>query len=432
MSNHPTATAPLLRQLNGLTVLEYLWSVEQATGSEIMDATKLSRPTVHAACDDLISRGVVVELAARPAGGPGQAGRPARCYQFNAALGSVLGIDLGEWKVTVLLADLRGRPMSETTVDLPSHLADARERVTATRAGIRRVLREAPATAGPVLCAGVGVAAAVRPDGSIYPSADPSYLPGMADIDLPAAIGRGYPWPVLVDNDANLALLAERSYGVATGADDVVLLLAGERLGAGILANGKLLRGHGGAAGELAFLELVDGVGNTHGIGAVARMLGEDAIRRTSRTPGVGALPPFTDETLLRLAGDSAEHLTGKLVADAARAGDTTAQAILDHIAERIARVVIVLSGLLNPQLVVIGGGASGVLDQIGEDIRRQFSGFLKQAPQILASTLGDRAVVLGAVQAALQQTRTAITEEHTKPGAATSAEGATGGSLSG
>jgi predicted NBD/HSP70 family sugar kinase len=410
MSPARTATAPLLRQLNGAAVLEYLMGVGEVTGSDIMDATALSRPTVHAACDELIARGWVTELPPRRSDVGGRPGRPARCYTFDADAGSVLGVDLGEWKVSVLLADLRGRPIAETTVEFAGPQVDAHERIRGARGGIRRVLREARTAAGPVLGACVGVAASVRPDGKIYPSADPDYLPGLADMTIATAIGRGFGWPVRVENDANLAVLAEHSHGAARGCDDVVLVLAGERMGAGILVGGRLVRGSGGAAGELGFLQIVEAVGGTHGIGAVARMAGQQAVAALAARPG-GAHTDSDATRLVDLVHGDPDDVTGKLVATAARHGDPTAQAILTDVSSRMAKVVGVLAGLLNPEVVVIAGGGSGVFDLIHDSIQDQLPSFLKQAPRLEASALGEGAVVIGAVQAALDSGRLSIRE---------------------
>ncbi|MEP6631106.1 MAG: ROK family transcriptional regulator [Lapillicoccus sp.] len=404
MKSSATATAPLLRRLNASAVLGYLTGAGSATGSEIMTATDLSRPTVHAACDDLIGLGWVVEVEGRRPEGDGRPGRPARCYRFNAVAGYVLAVDLGEWKVSVRVADLQGQALADTVVEFSSNRAAAQERIRGTRQGIRRVLRQAGVDPGAVLSACVGVAAAVHPDGRIYPSQDPGYLPGLADLNIAEAVGRGYPWTVLVENDANLAVLAERWQGVAVGVDDVVLVLAGERMGAGIVAGGRLLRGATGAAGELALFELVDGVGDTHGIGATTRMQGEAAVR-TARRTGSPAYPG----SLVDLTGGDPDRVTGALVEEAALNGDPVAAGIIDHVARRMARVVGVLATLLNPSMVVVGGGAVDLADRLRAPILAQLPAFVKEAPLLEVSALGETGALVGAVRHALDHAEQTI-----------------------
>ena len=399
MTERETVTPARLRRINAAAVLDLLMSTGPVTGSEIMTATRLSRPTVHAACDELIDLGWVVELDGRRPDGQGRPGRPARCYAFAADNGCVVGVDLGEWKVSAMLADLQGRPLAEAVVQLPSNHAPAGVRLSAARKAVRDVVRQSGAGSGSVRATCVGVAAAVRPGGRIYPSADPQYLPGLADVTITTAIGRGVGGPVLLDNDANLAVLAERWQGVAQDVDNVVLVLAGERLGAGIVMDGRLVRGAGGAAGELALLEIVEGVGDTHGIGAVARMSGQNAVRRQRSARSRAGRSALYD-----LAAGDPGNVTGEIVAAAARQGDPAALDILRAVAARTARMVGVLSGLLDPELVVIGGGVSDVMDLIHDHVVQELPRWLKRPPRVEASRLGDAGVVTGAVRWALDE----------------------------
>jgi len=140
MTERETVTPARLRRINAAAVLDLLMSTGPVTGSEIMTATRLSRPTVHAACDELIDLGWVVELDGRRPDGQGRPGRPARCYAFAADHGRVVGVDLGEWKVSAMLADLQGRPLAEAVVQLPSNHAPAGVRLSAARKAVRGVV----------------------------------------------------------------------------------------------------------------------------------------------------------------------------------------------------------------------------------------------------------------------------------------------------
>ena len=91
------------------------------------------------------------------------------------------------------------------------------------------------------------------------------------DVGLRSALKELHGWTVLLENDANLAALGERWRGSGAGVDDLVVLLAGERLGAGVMESGRLLHGRGGAAGEMGYLDMVEGVGSSDGIAALAR-----------------------------------------------------------------------------------------------------------------------------------------------------------------
>lgn len=409
-----TATAPLLRRINVSAVLEYLMAAGAVTGSEVMAATGLSRPTVHTVCDHLIDLGWVTELEGRRPEGDGRPGRPARCYQFNALAGCVLGIDLGENKVSVVLADLRGDQLASITSEFSDIHVSARDRVVLTRRALRAALKAAGADKSAVLAAAMGVAAPVTSSGHLLVSG--GYLPGMAAVDIAKSVGRGYDWPVLLENDANLAALGERWRGVAIGVDDLIVVLAGERMGAGLYLGGQLIRGHDGGAGELGFLELVEGVSGTDGIGATARMMGQAAVAASAvggRSAG-GDRPDGGPQTLVDLTGGDPGRVTGSLVTAAARAGDPAAVEILDVIAERMARVVGILAGMLNPQMVVIGGGSADALELIHDLIVQKLPPFTKEPPQIEPTSLGDRGVLWGAIRLALDHVQTHVFDSMT------------------
>ena len=216
----PTATAPLLRRLNAVAVLNVLRRSGPVTGTELMDATGLSRPTVHTVCDQLIELGWVTELNGRRPVNKTGTGRPARCYELNAAAGYVVGMDLGANKVTAVLADLRGDPLAEITREFSGEHAHAAERITTARRVITSLLGSAGVPNTQLLAVAIGIAAPVDDEGRVI--AKESYLPGMASTDVVARIGRGTPWAVSLENDANLAVLGERWRGVAKESENVV------------------------------------------------------------------------------------------------------------------------------------------------------------------------------------------------------------------
>lgn len=250
-------------------------------GDRVVDDSGAAAESV---CDLLIELGWVTELAGRRP--LNKTGRPARCFELNAAAGYVVGMDLGANKVTAVLADLRGDPVAEITRDFSGEHAHATERITTARQAITALLRSSGVPENRLLALAVGIAAPVDDRGRVI--AKESYLPGMASTGVRAGIGHGAAWAVTLENDANLAVLGERWRGVASDAENVVILLAGERLGAGLYIGGHLIRGANGGAGELAFLELVQGVGNTDAIGGIARALG----RRAVLSAGTPAHPP--------------------------------------------------------------------------------------------------------------------------------------------
>jgi hypothetical protein len=235
----------LLRRLNATAVLAMLREHGAHTVRELVMRTGLSRPTVDGA--ELVASGWVAELPPEAGG----MGRPARRYRFRADAGFVLGIDVGAHKVLGILGDLDGRIVS--THRLAVDPADgARERLAAAATVAHRC-------AGPVgmdSVRGVGVATPGVVDASGRVTITDA-LGEWSGLSLADRLGGLVASPVLVENDATLAALAERRRGAAADVDDVLYILAGQRVGAGILLAGKPRRGHHGAAGELAYADFL-------------------------------------------------------------------------------------------------------------------------------------------------------------------------------
>ncbi|WP_052669056.1 ROK family protein [Nitriliruptor alkaliphilus] len=383
------SSSQALRLSNTASVLRLLRSSGPATASDLVERTGLVRTTVHAVCGELIALGWATELVPIRPVGDGRPGRSARRYAFRPDAGFVVGVDLGVNTVRVLVADLAGTAVAEDSQRFADRLLPGDERLEVARGTITRVLARAGVGEQDVLAAAIGVPGPVD-QGRRRTTARPELMPGIAGVDLHEALAAPS-WVTSVDNDSNLAALGERWRGIATEADDVVMVLAGERMGAGILMDGRLVRGRDGGAGELSFFHLVEGVGNTDGIAMLARELGERAVADGWDPPSDG---PVTAETVLTAAAD----------------GDSVAVGLVDQLGQRFARVAATLDTLFNPQILVFGGGVAdagtGFLPAIHRHLPDALARIMPhptpKPPRIEASTLGDRVVVTGAVRLAL------------------------------
>lgn len=395
----PAVSTTVLRRINQQLALDALIGAESLTASELMARTGLSRVTAHAVCDDLKDIGWVREL---PPTGPASAagiGRPARTYAFDAIAGLVVGIDLGVSTVTGQLCDLRGRVLAEDVSSTARHGRPGAEVVQSATTLLDDLLARRPAGSGRLLTIALGVPAPVDRNGRITQAN--VVVPGLERLDLAATFGRD-DCRVIVENDANLAVLAERWVGAAQGADNVITILSGERLGSGIVAGGRLLRGHDGEAGELDFLSLVKDVGDTRGAARVARELGQQVLAEylSARNP-----EPGTPGALIARRARTPADVTARHVLDAARDGDPAGQAIVRSVAHRMARTVAVISTMLNPDVVIIGGAIAVAGDTLLDPVKEAIAPLTKRAPTIAASTLGNHAVSLGAIRHALDLT---------------------------
>ncbi|GGS49192.1 ROK family transcriptional regulator [Streptomyces griseoviridis] len=357
----------LLRRINSTVVLHALRATDCATLTEITRVTGLSRPTVEGVVDGLIEAGLVVETAPEE-GTARRQGRPARRFRFRAEAGHLLGLEIGPHRVSALLADLDGTVLGTQAKDVDES-APADERLERLRGAVAELLRRAGVARGSLRAVGAATPGIVEADGTVRLG---TALPGWTGLRLGERLGRSFRCPVLVENDANAAAVAEHWKGAATDSDDVVFVLAGLSPGAGALIGGRLHRGYGGAAGEIGALHL----------------LGREA----------------TPETLLSTTGEPLHPLDEQAVAKVfarARDGDGRARAAVDRFIRRLVHDVAALVLALDPELVVVGGWAAG-LDGVLEPLRRELARYCLRPPRVALSLLGEAAVPTGALRLAL------------------------------
>lgn len=389
MPETSTATPQLLRRVSAGAVLDFMRASEAVTVTDVMDATGLTRATAIAVCEDLVQRGWLRELENQRAFGGYQKGRPARRFELNERAGHVLGMDIGISKATVVVSDLRGNTLGRASQPFAGAEISAEERIAVVDRAAMLALQSIGAAPDSVLAVGAGIAAPVDRNGEVLVT---QHFWGLFDVGLQSALSARRGWKVLLENDANLAALGDRWRGAAEGVDDVVVILASERFGSGVLDGGRLLHGSRGGAGELAFLKQVEGVGDIYGIAALARMWAEEALAAGEKT----SLRQHAVETL------EAEHVFA-----AAAAGDAVALAILERLADRMARVIGAVATILNPELVVIGGAVAKSAGVLLQQISERLTEFTVTPPRVAVSPLGDSVVTVGAVRCALDYVET-------------------------
>jgi predicted NBD/HSP70 family sugar kinase len=385
----PVAVRPG-RRVNADAVLGFLWASGTVTVTDVMEATRLTRATVHAICSDLVTLGWVRELRAQRESGT-QTGRPARRFALAADAGYVLGVDIGEHTIKLALADLHGVVLARGAVKGLTPRTRAATRLKHVGRLVGAALHEVGSSPGHVLASGVGIAAPVDATGRIgfRSQSHVDYDRGFR-VDreqLAAVVGGG---PVLLANDANLAALAERWQGQAQGVDSMIALLASERLGAGVVDEGDLILGRDGEAGEMYFLDHVTGVGAAHGVAMMARVWATEAVQ-SGRETVIG------NET----AGFGGP-VSAEMVFAAAAQGDSLGLEIMDRLADRFAKVCAVLATLLNPEMVVFCGGVAGPMRLLVDPITERLQALTYAPPRVACSSLGEAVVTTGALRLAL------------------------------
>ncbi|MGA5097050.1 ROK family protein [Streptomyces lavendulocolor] len=355
----------LLRRINSAAVLKQLHRAGVVTLTELSRSTGLSRRTCEEVITDLLESGWAAEVFPDP-DAPRQIGRPARRFRFHAEAGHVLGLDIGAHKILAIAADLRGTTVASHRVELDPELPAA-DRLAAAAAAITACRSAADVESFTSIL--VGTTGIVDPKGAVRLSAA---IPGWTGLDLKTEITALLPHPdrepVAVENDIVLAAVAERWRGIATDTADVVYLHAGRRMGAGVLIDGKPHRGRHGLAGEIGMLEVLGW---------------EDAYQRF---PSTGNQDPV--EQAFTAASD----------------GKAEALALVDGFAEDLSRGVAVMTLAVDPEVVVIGGGISKAGEILLGPLRDHLAKLFPFPIPVMASTLGDENVAIGAVRLALNR----------------------------
>ncbi|MBN6052170.1 ROK family transcriptional regulator [Nonomuraea sp. RK-328] len=354
-----------LRQLNALAAIRALREAGPLTLTALAERTGLSRPSTKEVVDELAELGWVEEVPPSP----GTMGRPARRYRFRADCGHLVGVDIGGHNIRAALSDLDGEVLAETRQPVrPDDPLE--ERLAAIERAVSGCLALSGRTASDLWLVAAGTTGVVSPEGRVQFSAA---IPAWRGLDLAGELARMFPCEVLVENDSRLAALAEARRGAARGARDVVFLHVGRRMGTGLIIDGKVHRGFGAAAGEIVMLP-------------EARWYDAPDHLNTC-----AVVPPGTPE----------EDAAGFTLA-AARDGDPAALAAVGRYVDDLAVGTAAMVLLLDPQVVVLGGGFSRSADVLLGPLRERLERACVRMPEVRASALGDECVVTGAIDYAV------------------------------
>jgi predicted NBD/HSP70 family sugar kinase len=361
------AVPALLRALNERTVLDAVRESGPISRAEVARQTGISRPTVSLVLRALVEDGLVRETEHDP-DGPHYG---AVYYEAHPEAAAVLGIDFGSSTVRTALCDLTGDVRAREEI---RSRGSVDERIDALASTVRSLLRRSKLPPDLLEYAVVALPAVVSPSDGTVSSAD---LPGLGPGDLRERLEQALRVPVALENDVNLAAVAEQRHGVAHGIADFAFVLVGTGLGAAVVIDWKLHRGHSGAAGELDAVRN----GRTDDVDPCAAALAKYAAELASQQETV-LEPPYEMRQVFA----------------SARAGDPVAAAVVEEAARRIALHILPLAATLDPPLVVLGGSVGANPDLL-EPVLRHLDGWLPSpAPRIEVSALGEAAVIEGAL----------------------------------
>src|SRR5690349_553220 len=387
-------TPSLLRELNDRAALELLLAEGSLTRAQISERTGVSKVTVSQMLARLEDRGLVM-VAGEQAGGRGP---NAALYAVVPSSAYVAGLYVEFDQVSAAIADVTGRRVADISVD-PNGADDPVGMV-------RDAMRQA--------CASAGIdfsdlsAVVIGSPGVLDPRTGapriavnlPTWHEGVPD-----ALREVLHTQVVIENDVNLAAMAERADGAAAGLDDFAFVWLGTGLGLATVAGGQVRRGAGGAAGEIGWMPVHGAplpAGNEHpskaGLQALAGGHAVQALAAEHGFHGATAADAVTAALAgLDRAPGGADHRS-------------RGAAFIDELAHRVSIGVAAVCVVLDPGLVVLGGtvgtaGGAELAARVAAEVPR----LCLARPTIVSTSVSGEPVLLGATQAALAQARAGL-----------------------
>jgi predicted NBD/HSP70 family sugar kinase len=378
-------TPSLLRAINERMLLEYLRRHTPTSRAQLARATRLSKPTVSQALASLEEANLVRAVGESVSS---KGGRVAILYEPNPDAGYVVGVDVGRGWVRAAVANLAGQIITRN--DKPNYAQSADELVALISQQAREVVAKAGLPWSQVIHAVIGTPGVS--DEQSERVLFSSNLPEWGRHGLIKDLQVAFDLSLSVENDANLAALGERSFGWGASASTFVYIAIGTGVGMGIVINGALYRGASGAAGEIGFLPF-----------------GLDEVSEESVTISDTYLGMFEEATAAEALVRQAKKLglsatqSAKQVFDAAEQGDGNALALVEQEGYRLAQAIAAISAVLDPELIVLGGGIGQRHTLLLPPLERRLQQLTPLRPRIVASKLGDDGVLLGSIATALE-----------------------------
>lgn len=340
-----------------------------STRPQLGEVLGLSRPTLSAAIAELEDAG----LASKVGELQGALGRKASVYRPGLNAGHVMAVDAGSTHIRLRVSSIDRRLLHSRIYRLPSSQFFLGEEISrAVAEELAAALAEADPAWGPLQAIGIALPArVVGPQGDTKATRQQAIF---SCFEPPADI------PVILENNVNCAAVAEHSNGIAQDHETFAYVQIGFKIGMGIMLDGKLLRGRNGAAGEISHLAFPMAGGMRPVPGEIEHYMGAEALmqRVVNEWPRSAGAPPEDAADLMKRAAD----------------GDAAALAHVERHAEDIGAIVASCVSMVDPGLVVLGGGLGAnplILPTVHEVANR-----LSYPVEVRTSSLGQDATVLG------------------------------------
>jgi predicted NBD/HSP70 family sugar kinase len=379
-----------MRAQHSRLILNLLWREREISRAELARRTSLSRSTVSAIVNDLLRTGLVEETGV----GISRGGRRPIVLEFQDQASFIVGIELGATHVSCVLTDLRCNVRASWSAPAPVR-EDPEVALTKMAMGVHSVLEADGAQTSQLV--GIGVAVPSPVDSERPGELLPLIVPKWAGYNIAAHLHRSFKRPVFLDNDANLGALAELWWGAGSSVKDLAYIKVATGIGAGLIIDGRIFRGSGGVAGEIGHTSIdPNGPQCICGLkGCLATLIGTPALLRRAkeelRASGSHRPAPTSIDELVNAAVD----------------GDPISVGLIHYAGDKLGVGIANMLNLLNPQMVILGGGIARAGDLLLSAIRETIDGLSLPASirnaQIRTTALSEWGIAVGAATLALE-----------------------------
>jgi glucokinase len=391
-----------LRQTNARGLLQLLQEHNPCSKADLVRYSGLSAPTVSSGIAHLEGLGLVEQMG----DGESSGGRPPSLLRFNVRHGYVAAADIGGTRMRMMLADLGGNVITQSSVLLSAKQKSPECVCSLVVEGLRAMCRQSGTPLRKVLHLTAGAPGITNVETGMVLSAP--NLDDWNDVPLRSLLEREAGIPCFVENDTNLAAVGEHWRGAARGVGSFIFIALGTGVGAGIFLNGRLHRGARWSAGEIGYLG-VTGKKRTpmkmREVGQLEQAIGGRGIEGEWRRQ-------LQRNTLGRgsVLVEKLKPLNASRIFDLAAEGDRAAGEVMRYTSGILADAIADISLLLNPEVVVLGGGV-GSHPELCRVIEKLLQRHEFAQPMLRSSSLGTQAQLHGAVSVSLTAVEERILE---------------------
>lgn len=426
----------LIKKLNRSRILECLQRSGPLSRVELAQRTGISLPSVSHLVREMQQEGLVVALGH----GPSSGGRRPMLFAYNSRLAYVVGLDVGGTKVAGGVTDLDGNLLASATIPTHSDSGSSADVPARILQLVHQLLDQAGIDVSKVMGIGIGVPGIPDPesravtlapglrrdasrilDGQEAAGSENGERDGSAETEggddtgaagaipigqyLQERLGR----PIYMENDVNAMLRGEVWRGALQGVKHAVCVTVGTGIGVGLLVNGEVYVGARRSAGEIGYWLIGS-------LGPIARSSGYGPLETFAAGPGIARRYVARlkarghGSVVLDLAGGDVRKITARLVAEGAVLGDPLALDVWRETSEMVGVALANLCCLMDPEVLVLGGGVSRAPRELFLDpVQRIIETLVPYPPRVVPSHLGEQAVILGAVATVLDSRRSSI-----------------------